>query len=445
MTGSLQDYLDGQAAAIAAACTTCGKCHEICPVVPFTETAGQTPETVAGSVVRFLAEGTPLSSAAQQWADSCNGCGDCIPACPEAVNPRQMLILALTKGAKSRNLAPQLFRKMSRAIKVAMGMLVLPQEFSRLIVPPQPRRVPVVFYVGCNALRTPNLLFNTMVVLDALDIDYEVVGGPSSCCGVIHTKWQGELEKGERVTRNTLDRFGDFEPQKVLNWCPTCHLHLTESLATFQATSFDINHVTDFINERVDALRAKFVRPIHKRVVLHAHAGYRSVGENVASLISAIPGVTLVETVYESGYTCGGSGCNRAPGLAAVEHAHLLDRVRETGADVLVTLYHGCHAAFAGSEADGKHRVLNFTDLLVEALGEAPNHDQNKHYRLQQDLEMIITEAQPYLRANGLEFSDEWLRRWLPEIFVLQEFKGGLGCFASPPAGDKAAGDPAAE
>ncbi len=432
MPNSLEGFFAARSASIVDACTSCGHCHAICPVLPFTDAGDATSAAVTASVRGYLDQGAPMSTPAQRWTEACNGCGDCIPACPEGVNPRQMLILALTRGAKSAARTPHLFRKMSRAIKLMAGMQLLPAEFSRLLVPPRPRAVPVVFYTGCNALRTPHLLFNTMMVLDALDIDYEVVGGPSSCCGVIHTKWQGDLGTGGRVSANTLGRFAEFEPQQVLNWCPTCHMHLTESLAAFHAGSFDINHVTDFLCQRTDALAAKFVRPVRKRVVLHAHKGYRGVGDNVARLLGAIPGLTLAETVYESGYTCGGSGCSRSPGLQALEHGHLLDRVRATGADTLVTLYHGCHAAFAGSEAEGGHRVLNFTDLLVEALGEAPHEDRNKQLRLRRDWDMIIAEARPYLQANGLTFSDEWLREWLPQVFAQQEFKGGLDCFAPP-------------
>lgn len=432
MSQSLSAYLATEADAIASRCTACGACHAVCPVAPFADAAGASSAVITGSVRDALARTAPLSAAATRWIESCNGCGDCIPACPEGVNPRQMLILALTQGARERSATPQLFRRMSRAIKMMLAMQLEPQELRRLTTPGQARQVPVVFYTGCNALRTPHLLFNTMTVLDALAIDYEVVGGPSACCGVIHTKWQGEIDTGGRVSRNTLEKFADFLPGQVLNWCPTCQLHLTESLAKFHASSFDINHVTEFLVARLESLRPKLIRPVPKRVVLHAHTGYRNVGEAVAGLLKAIPGLDLVETVYESGYTCGGSGCGRAPALQAKEHGHLLDRVAATGADALVTLYHGCHGAFVGSEAGGRHQVLNFTDLLVEALGLEPYEDRNKQLRLAADLDMMIAEAQPYLRANGIELTDDWLRQWLPEIMAQKEFKGGLNCFGAP-------------
>jgi heterodisulfide reductase subunit D len=109
----------------------------------------------------------------------------------------------------------------------------------------------------------------------------------------------------------------------------------------------------------------------------------------------------------------------------------LIDRVRQTGADVLVTFYHNCHASFVRAEHEGGFRVLNYTDLLVEALGAAPHDDVFKRLRLIDDWTMVVDEAEPYLRANGIDFDREFLEKILPEVFRMAEFTGGLDCFAS--------------
>lgn len=433
MTATLAAYLAHEVRAITAACTACGKCVEICPVVPYVDMAGATPEAVTRGVVECLKgeiiEPPPQTTA---WAHGCNGCGECIPACPEHVNPRKMLVLLNTVRAREEQVAPELFRKMARAVRLMAGMQLVPAEFARVLAPPRTREAPVVFYLGCNALRTPHLLFNAMYVLDALEVDYEVVGGPGVCCGIIHTKWQGEVQTGERVTGATFARFEGFKPEKVLTWCPSCQLHLGESVVGFRPASFDLDHVTTFFASRLEALRPRFVRPVPRHVVLHAHLGLTDLGRNVAALLEAIPGLELIDTVFEPGYTCGGSGCSKAPKLMAIEHAKLLARVRETGADTLVTFYHACHAAFVTAEKDGGFRVVNFTDLLVEALGATPHDDVLKRYRLADELRMVVDEGLPYLRANGIDIDRERLEAILPELFTLAEFRGGLNCFASP-------------
>ncbi len=427
----LSAHIAAEAAAIADACTRCGRCVEVCPVTPFVDLAEEPAGKIVESVIGALVGGQPMA-AASRWIGACNGCGDCIPACPAGVNPRRMAALALARTAGARRETPQLFRKMSRAVRLMAAMQLLPDALRPLLTPPDPRKVDAVFYTGCNALRTPHVLYNSMTLLDAIGLSYAVVGGPSACCGVIHGKWEGDLERGGRMSGRTLDRFEGFAPKQVLNWCPTCDLHLNETIAGFQTVSFDIAHVTAFLAARLEALKTKFTHPVRKRVVLHAHVGYRSVGDDVARLLGAVPGLSLVETVHESGYTCGGSGCGRAPQLQAIEHAQLLDRVAATGADALVTLYHGCHAAFAPSEAAGPHEVLNFTDLLVAALGEVPAPDLQKRYRGLTDWTSVVDEALPYLEANNVRLSREWLLEWLPQVFAHREFTGGLDCFAAP-------------
>ncbi len=429
-------FLRGQIDGILSACTGCGKCVEVCPVVPHSGAAGTEPKEVVQGVLQLLEGGGQAPAHSSAWLHACNGCGDCLPACPEGVNPRRMLMLANIHDSALASRTPQLFRRMARAIKLMIAMQVLPVDYGRLFVPPRPRQARMVFYTGCNALRTPNLLFNTMAVLDALEVDYEVAGGPSACCGVIASKWEGDVQVGGRVTANTLRRFGAFEPQKVLNWCPTCDVHLNETMAGFPPRSYEFDHVTTYLLSRAEELKKLFVRPVARRVVLHAHHGVPEVGRNVQALLACIPGLEVVETVLESSYTCGGSGCSKSPALQAIEHGHLVERVRAHRADALVTLYHGCHMAFMGLEKSEDFEVLNFTELLAEALGQPPHRDRLKELRHIGDWKSIVEEAQPYLQKNGIFIDGEWLARHGAEIFSVSEFKGGLDCLSTEaPAG----------
>jgi Fe-S oxidoreductase len=315
------------------------------------------------------------------------------------------------------------------------AMQLLPDELARLMRPPPPRDVPVIFYLGCNAIRTPHVLFNAMYVLDALAIDYEVLGGPAACCGIIHSKWEGEIEAGERITDGTLDRFASYRPEKVLSWCPSCQLHLGESLASFRRVGFDFDHVTKFMVEQETALRARFNTPVKMRVLLHTHEGMADLGGNVARLLGAVPGLTIAGTAGETGYTCGGSGADRSPALKAAQREETLRRAREPGIDALVTLYHGCHMQLAAAGRQHGFGVLNFTDILVRALGGTPREDALEALRMLGDWRDVVTQAAPHLQANGIEFEPGQLAQLLPEVFALAEFSGGLEAFASPRRG----------
>lgn len=429
---ALAAFVDDAAAAILSACSRCGDCVRACPVVPFAGLAAADPKALVANVLDMLRGAGAPTPDAVTWVAQCDGCGACIPACADGVNPRRMIMLANMRDARRAGATPQLFRKMSRAIRTMAAMQLLPDDVARLMRPVPERDVDAVFYVGCNAIRTPHILFNAMYLLDALDVDYEVVGGPAACCGIIHGKWEGELQTGGRVTESTIQRFDRFRPKKVLNWCPSCELHLGETIGGFRPTAFDFDHVTRFLVEREDALRARLTTPVPMRVLLHAHEGMAEVGTNVERLLAAIPGLTVIDTVRESGYTCGGSGSDRSPGLKAKLRERTLRRMAEPGVDALVTLYHGCHMQLASAARQRGFRVVNFTDLLVRGLGGTPREDALEPLRALDDWSQVAAQVAPQLHASGIDIGHDELAGLLPELFTLAEFRGGLHAFAAP-------------
>ncbi len=432
MSGELSEFIEEAAGGILDACTRCGRCVEVCPVVPFAGLGGASPKEIVSGVLDALAATAPLSGDAAIWAHQCNGCGECLPACPEGVNPRRMIMLANTRDARHGSATPQLFRKMARAIRLMAAMQLVPEDVRRLLQPPRARDAEVVFYLGCNAIRTPHILFNAMYVLDALEVDYEVLGGPAACCGIIHSKWEGDLKTGGQVTTATLQRFGEFKPKKVLNWCPSCELHIGETIKGYRQTSFDFDHITKYLVEREADLKARLTTPVNMRVLLHAHVGMSELGGNVARLLRAIPGLTLVDTLFEAGYTCGGSGADRSPALKSHLREETLQRVGASDCDALVSLYHGCHMQLAAAGHEHGFRVVNFTDLLVRALGGTAREDALEAYRAVNEWQAIAREARPRLKASGIDIDAQTLAAVLPEVFALAEFRGGLQAFSGP-------------
>jgi Fe-S oxidoreductase len=319
---------------------------------------------------------------------------------------------------------------MARAIRIMVGMQLVPDDVARLLRPPKARDVDVVFYTGCNPIRTPHVLFNVMTILDELDVQYEVMGGTSACCGVVHSKWEGDLKTGGRVTEHTLQKFGDFKPQKVISWCPTCQIHLGETMKGYREVAFDFEHLTKFLLEHEDALITRFNTPVNMRVLLHTHHGMPEVGDTVLRLLRAIPGLTVIDAVEEPAYMCGASGSERALEMKAHFRAETVKQSKQEGVDALVSLYHACHLQLSSEGHKNGFKVVNFTELLVRALGGEPCEDTVEPFRIIGDWRKMILEASPLLKANGIDMDPEELAAVLPEVFSSAEFRGGLCSFA---------------
>jgi heterodisulfide reductase subunit D len=63
----------------------------------------------------------------------------------------------------------------------------------------------IVFYTGCNVIRTPHIALLVLEVLDALGVTYEVMGGTAVCAGIQQFK-RGDARTAGRVSYNTIER-----------------------------------------------------------------------------------------------------------------------------------------------------------------------------------------------------------------------------------------------
>jgi Fe-S oxidoreductase len=406
----LQAYIESETEAILEKCTTCGKCVEVCPMLPYGNLQGADPKHVVDGILDILRGGQGHDEA-RRWAQVCTASGSCIPACPEGVNPRKML--NLTKHTlKSRERLPQpagntYFKRMAQSIRLLVGTQMMPEQYRRLtgLSPAIKSHADVLFYLGCNVLRTPHIIFNVMDILEAMELNYEVLGGVNNCCGIVHFRTQGDLGGSDRIEGHTLQRFAEFRPQHVLTWCPSCQLHLGETTAGVSELPYALEHITQFLADRVDDLRRRFVRAIPKRVAVHEHNGISGINHSVRSLLREIPGLELVEIeqLAEPGYTCGGGSLGLVPLAQQDVHHHLLESAQAAGVELLVLVYHGCHRVLCDAQGRYPFEVKNFTSVVAEALGLEPHEDLFQRYKLQQDVSKIIADAEPFIRAHGMD------------------------------------------
>ena len=411
------DSLAGRAADVLDACTRCGKCVEVCPMVePAGLDAADAPGIVSG-VTDLLAGGEGTGEAAT-WANVCTGSGYCIPACPHGVNPRFMLGLARTAVRRRQGEAParrdgaEVFSGMSRGVRVLSRMQLPPDVLARINptrrrgARPEAEAAPdVVFYTGCNVLRTPHIALLCLDVLDTLGVRYEVMGGPSACCGIFQYR-AGDAEGAGRVGFNTIERLGGAGTGEVLSWCPSCQTQLGEvTLPTFSevrgADPFALTPFIEYVAGRLDRLAPLMTHPVKRRVALHERPVLPGVVEAARRILRAIPGLDLVDLEVERVGTMSNS-LSVLPDFKAKLREREFEAAEAAGVDTLATIFHACHREICHYESGRSFEILNFMELVGESLG-LRHEDVYKRLKLMRDVDAIVRDAGDLIERHDLD------------------------------------------
>ena len=189
---------------------------------------------------------------------------------------------------------------MAQAVRLLASMQLPSETLKKILAPAERRTADMLFYTGCNVLRTPHIVLNVMDILDALELDFDVVGGTAHCCGVYQFQ-EADLPTYERMGHRTFQRFGQSGAAKVLTWCPTCTKNFDELEKDVEEPSFDLGHVSEFLAANLDALKARFVadQP-RRRVVIHEHLGIGATVASIRKLLAAVPNLELLELLQDS-------------------------------------------------------------------------------------------------------------------------------------------------
>jgi len=413
---SFLEALDARATEIADACTACGACVRVCPTTGPAHVDVSDPTATARGVIDLL-RGGPGNASAEAFASSCSLSGDCIDACEYGINPRFMLSLA--RRAMKDRVAPIEARRagvksyltMSRGVKVLSRLQLPPEMLVRLgqsgeaaeaadAAPPD-----VVFYTGCNILKTPHIALLALDILDALEVTYRVVGGPKSCCGVLHQR-AGDTKAAGRMAGKTIAEWADIGASEVVSWCATCQVQFSEgSIPTYERVNgpvaFDMNPFLLFLDRNLDRLAPMMTVSVPRRVAVHTLPGNRGVTAAAYRILAAVPGLEVVDlgrpqVGLMSNYL------DPIPGLRQEIIGGLADAAEAAGVGTLVSVYHGCHRQMTDFEVDRRFEVVNILELIGDAMG-VHETDVFKRLKFMRDADAIMADAGELIAANGLD------------------------------------------
>ena len=400
------DALQQQAADILDRCTTCGACADICPMPAPAGIDTSDTKALTGGILTILRGG--VHKDASRWAEVCSGSGHCIQACQYGVNPRLMLALARSADLNAnaagvrRQTGFTRFGAMTKGVRVLSRLQLPPETLARFSNQDDEPAPEVVFYTGCNVMKTPHIALLALDIMDAMGIRYRVMGGPSACCGVLQFG-AGDLPTSGRIAYRTIDRLAAAAP-RALSWCPTCQVQLTEIAAPAAKADLNMAPFVRFLAERLDTLQPLLKHRVEKRVGLHEHPGNPGVPEAAQAILRAIPGLDFVDLEQPRvGYMC--NKLAPLPTFKQDVHRNQLQAAADAGVTTLAGIYHACHRELCSHERDWPFEVVNFLELVGESMG-LHRPDLFKRLKIMQDADAILLDTAPLIEMNGLDLDE---------------------------------------
>jgi Fe-S oxidoreductase len=413
---SFEDALQTRVDEMVDACTRCGKCVEACPSVKPAGLADAAPAEVIGGILDILRDGHG-GDASRKWAQACTLSGECIKACDEGVNPRFLLAMARVAIAKANHDLParrrqglEKYRDVGRDVGVLSQLQLNDEVLERLgqksaSVGTSSEPPDFVFYTGCNVLKTPHIALLALDIMDALGIGYQVMGGPSHCCGVVQMR-PGDVEISGRMGANSIEKLSHSKSGQVISWCPSCYVQFTETtLPALErqrgAPPFEMTPFMRFLAGRLDQLTPHLRQGVPMRVALHRHPGIAGVMEAAAKILAAVPGIRLVD-LNQPAIGLQSFSLGVLPEFKRRLQLDELEAARDAGIDALVTVYHSEHRELCAHERDWPFRIVNLLEVVGESMG-IERHDRYKELKMMQDADQIVADCADLLAHHALD------------------------------------------
>jgi Fe-S oxidoreductase len=417
MPATFETALTARVDAMLDACTRCGKCFAACPITPAAGVADADPQAAIAGVLDIVRTGDG-PEASRKWASTCVLSGECIKVCDYGVNPRFLLNMARVAMARAKDEPRQQrkagvegFRLVARDVAHLSKMQLTDAQLARLgqdpTVQPAATAEPpdVVFYTGCNVLKTPHIALLALDIMDALGVTYQIMGGPTHCCGVVQMR-TGDVDTSGRFGQATMDKLARSKSGQVLAWCPSCFVQFTEfTLPTLErmqgAKPFEMTPFVLFLGTQLERLRPLLQTRVPMRIALHRHTGAPGVMEAAAAILTAVPGIELVDLRQPSP----GLMSNYLRALPAYKRELQLNELtaaRDANVDALVAVYHADHRELCAHERDWPFVVVNLLEIVGASMG-LHHDDHYKRLKIMQDVEAIMTDCADLVTQHHLD------------------------------------------
>ena len=167
------------------------------------------------------------------------------------------------------------------------------------------------------------------------------------------------------------------------------------------ARPFEMTQFVLFLRSHLDRLRPLMGEPVPMRIALHRHTGASGVMEAAAEILTAVPGIELVD-LRQPAVGLMSNYLRALPAYKRELHLNELEAASDAGVDALVTVYHADHRELCAHERDWPFDILNMLEIVGASMG-LRQEDHYKRLKLKQDADAIIADCADLAAQHGLD------------------------------------------
>ena len=396
------------------ACTSCGRCVEVCP----SSGAGE-PFSPRDFIVwardNLLMKYHPLNyfNWFENWITRrytkeqvfepqkiwhCTTCRACLDVCPVYVATPDAIRQARSKLVEEgTHMPPLLTQSLKNLYKYNNPWEATKKKRAQwsgdLEIPDISQSEEaggLCYFVGCTTsmdIRTQELARSFARILKYGRVPFGTLGKREPCCGDIARR-VGEDGLFEKQMEDCIELFRCYGIRDVVTSSPHCFHTFRNEYPAFQAlkppeeqVEFRVRHYTQLLRDLVAAGSLKLEKPLNIKVTYHdpCYLGrHNQIYDVPREVITAIPGVQMVEMAHNKADSlcCGGGGDRiwQEDLDADVKMSEI--RIREaedTGAEILITACPLClimlEDARKTTGLEDSLRVMDLNELVAMVLG----------------------------------------------------------------------------
>lgn len=378
------------------ACTRCGECLSWCPVYDQDEKEGLIPrrkiidflqiaksqsgfltgimnsnkvgETLKGIIGKLCGYKEVTKEQMEEFVLNlyeCSTCGQCEVVCPAHIDTVNLWeeLRRLIVQAGYGPLEPQ--KALRKSVMTYDNPWQQPRagrtKWSRRakkdgLIAKEPRQIKktkgkVLLFFGCTASYDANVkqvAINTINILEALDIDYGVLGKDEKCCGSVLLR-MGDPEY-KRLFKENIDQFNSLGIDTLISSCSGCFKTIMQDYSKIEKLNFEVLHTVEYLARLLKTGELTFTHPVNKDITFHdpCHLGRATGGFDAPRMIiEAIPGLNLIEMPRNREYSrCCGAGGGLKAGFPDIQGRMAQRRIKEaedTGVKELVSCCPFCY------------------------------------------------------------------------------------------------------